>query len=98
MHELAAHADDRAAEDIRYWRSTSGFEVDFVLGDHTAIQVKATRTVTNEHLKGLKVLAEEQHFKRYLCVAMVDRPRTVDGITVLPWRPFLDALWADKYR
>jgi predicted AAA+ superfamily ATPase len=98
MHELAAWADYRAAEDIRYWRSTSGFEVDFVLGDHTAIEIKATRTVTNDHLKGLKALAEEQHFRRYLCVAMVERPRTVDGITILPWRHFFDALWADEYR
>jgi len=98
MHELAAWADYRAAEDIRYWRSTSGFEVDFVLGDHTAIEIKATRNVTNDHLKGLRALAEEQHLRRYLCVAMVERPRTVDGITILPWRQFFDALWADEYR
>lgn len=98
MHELTAYADYRSADDIRYWRSTSGFEVDFILGDHTAIEIKATRTVTNDHLKGLKALAEEQHFQRYLCVAMVDRPRTVDGITVVPWRHFFDALWAGEYR
>lgn len=98
MHELTAYADYRSADDMRYWRSTSGFEVDFILGDHTAIEIKATRTVTNDHLKGLKALAEEQHFQRYLCVAMVDRPRTVDGITVIPWRHFFDALWAGEYR
>jgi uncharacterized protein len=98
MHELSAYADYRFGDEIRYWRCTSGFEVDFILGDHTAIEVKATSTVTNDHLKGLKALAEEQMFKRYLCVAMVDRPRTVDGITVLPWRHFLEALWADQYR
>lgn len=98
MHELTAYADYRSADDIRYWRSTSGFEVDFILGDHTAVEIKATRTVTNDHLKGLKALAEEQHFQRYLCVAMVDRPRTVDGITVVPWRHFFDALWAGEYR
>lgn len=98
MHELTAYADYHSADDIRYWRSTSGFEVDFILGDHTAIEIKATRTVTNDHLKGLKALAEEQHFQRYICVAMVDRPRSVDGITVVPWRHFFDALWAGEYR
>ncbi len=98
MHELTAYADYRSADDIRYWRSTSGFEVDFILGDHTAIEVKATRTVTNDHLKGLKALAEEQRFRRYVCVAMVERPRTVNGIDVLPWRLFFDALWAGEYR
>ncbi len=98
MHELTADADYRSADDLRYWRSTSGFEVDFIPCDHTAVEIKATRTVTNEHLKGLKALAEEQRFHRYICVAMVDRPRTVDGITVLPWRHFFDALWAGEYR
>ncbi|MCC6243440.1 MAG: ATP-binding protein [Gemmatimonadaceae bacterium] len=98
MHELKAYVDYRSADDLRYWRSLSGFEVDFILGDHTAIEIKATRTVTADHLKGLRALAEEQRFQRYLCVAMVDRPRTVDGITVIPWRHFLDALWAGEYR
>ena len=98
MHELKAYSDYRSSDDLRYWRSLSGFEVDFILGDHTAIEVKATRTVTADHLKGLRALAEEQRFQRYLCVAMVDRPRTADGITVIPWRHFLDALWAGEYR
>ena len=97
MHELTAYADYRSRDEIRYWRSTSGFEVDFILGDHTAIEVKATRTVTNDHLKGLKALAEENQLKRFLCVAMVDRPRTVNGISVVPWAHFLDALWAGEY-
>ncbi len=98
MHELMAYTDYRSGEDLRYWRTTSGFEVDFILGDHTAIEVKATRTITNDHLKGLNALADEQHFKRFLCVALVDRPRTVHGVTVLPWRHFLDALWSGEYR
>lgn len=98
MHELTAYADYRSRDEIRYWRSSSGFEVDFILGDHTAIEVKATRTVTNDHLKGLKALAEENHLKRFLCVAMVDRPRTVNGVSVVPWAHFLDALWAGEYR
>lgn len=33
-------------------------------GDHTAIEVKATATVSNVDLKGLRALAEEGRFKR----------------------------------
>ncbi len=98
MHDLTAYVDYRSGDDIRFWRSSSGFEVDFILGDHRAVEVKSTRTITNDHLKGLKALAEEKQLKRYLCVAMVDRPRIVDGISVLPWQHFLEALWADEYR
>src|SRR5262249_52378923 len=33
MHELMSHHDYRAGQPLAYWRSTSGFEVDFILGD-----------------------------------------------------------------
>jgi hypothetical protein len=32
-------------------RSTSGFEVDFIIGDHTAVEVKATVGSTASDLK-----------------------------------------------
>src|SRR6266508_1492806 len=46
MHELIAHRDYVSGEPLSYWRSTSGFEVDFIIGDHTAIEVKAKETVS----------------------------------------------------
>lgn len=98
MHELRAYADYRSGEALRYWRSTSGFEVDFIIGDHTAVEVKAKRNVSGTDLKPLRALAEERLLERYLCVSLESRRRTVDGITVLPWAEFLDALWADEYR
>ena len=97
MHELAAWTDYRSGDEVRYWRSTSGFEVDFIIGDHTAVEVKASSTVSNDHVKGLRALAEERKLKRYLCVSLAERRRTVGGITVLPWREFLDALWDGEY-
>jgi predicted AAA+ superfamily ATPase len=44
-HERAAQADYREAEPLACWRSTSGFEVNFVLGDHTAVETKAKPNV-----------------------------------------------------
>jgi len=41
MHELVSYSDYISGESLSYWRSTSGFEVDFILGDHTAVEVKA---------------------------------------------------------
>jgi len=38
MHELTSYRDYLSGEPLSYWRSTSGFEVDFILGDHTAIE------------------------------------------------------------
>ncbi|MCY4512274.1 MAG: ATP-binding protein, partial [Bdellovibrionales bacterium] len=47
--------------DIHYWRTSSGYEVDFICGDmHTAIEVKASSRIHKNHLKGLKALKEEK--------------------------------------
>jgi len=92
FHELKTYADCHAAGEISYWRSTSGFEVDFILADTTAVEVKATATVGPQDLRGLKALKEEKKLKNYLLVSLEERPRTVDQIQILPWKEFLDRL------
>ena len=82
---------------MAYWRSTSGFEVHFILGDHTAIEVKASENVSPQDLKSLRALAEEKKLKRYLCVSLEPRRRQVGEVIVLPYRQFLEALWSGQY-
>jgi len=94
FHELRSYSDYVSAESLSYWRATTGFEVDFILGDHTAIEVKAKENISPQDLKSLRALAEEKKLKRYLCVSFEARTRTVDGITILPYRKFLDELWS----
>ncbi len=97
-HELIAWRDYISGEAVSYWRSTSGFEVDFILGDHTAVEAKAKESVSPQDLKSLRALAEEKKLKRYLCVSLEPRRRQVGEVTVLPWRQFLDDLWRGRYR
>jgi len=96
MHELTTYMDYIAGEPISYWRSTSGFEVDFIIGDHTAVEVKAKSNVSPQDLRSLKILAEEQKLRRYLCVSLDPRPRKIDGIKVLPLEVFLELLWSGQ--
>ena len=98
MHELMSYRDYQSGEPLSYWRSTSGFEVDFILGDHTAIEVKARENVTPQDLKSLRALAEEKKLKRYLCVSLEPRRRQVEGVVILPYRQFLEALWDGEFR
>lgn len=93
LHEIIAYRDYVSGGPVNYWRSTSGFEVDFILGDHTAIEVKAKSNVSPQDLKSLRALAEEKRLKRYVCVSLEPRRRQVEGVTILPFRQFLDALW-----
>jgi predicted AAA+ superfamily ATPase len=97
MHELISYRDYVSGEPVSYWRSTSGFEVDFILGDHTAVEVKAKENLSPQDLKSLRMLAEENQLKRYVCVSLEPRQRQVAGITILPVQEFLEALWSGSY-
>ena len=98
MHELISYRDYRAEEPLSYWRSTSGFEVDFLLGDHTAIEVKAKTHLSDADFKSLRALAEEGRFKRLLCVSLEPKPRQLGTVAVVPLTEFLEALWSGEYR
>lgn len=97
LHELTAYSDYVSGEPLSYWRTTTGFEVDFIFGDHTAVEVKAKENVSAQDLRSLRALAEEKQFERYLCVSLEPRARKVDGISVLPIIEFLQALWNGEY-
>jgi predicted AAA+ superfamily ATPase len=96
-HELLSYRDYVSGEPLSFWRSTSGFEVDFIIGDHTAVEVKAKENVSLQDIKPLRILAEEKKLKRYLCVSLEPRARTLDSVTILPYRGFLEALWNGEY-
>ncbi len=97
LMELKAYQAYRNPElDIRYWRTSSGFEVDFILGNmNVAIEVKGSEKIHSGHTKGLKALLEEQTIDMAIIVSLEKQPRKLDpSIEVLPWRVFLETLWS----
>lgn len=96
MHELIAHRDYEGGPSLTFWRSASGFEVDFVLGDHTAVELKAKDTVAARDLRSLRALGEEGILKRRICVSLDRQPRTVEGIEIVPLTHFLERLQAGE--
>jgi len=82
---------------LSYWRSTHGYEVDFLLGVETAVEVKASKKLVSRDFKGLKTLKEEGVFKKFVIVSQ-DPINTRDGdFQALFWKKFLDDLWSDKF-
>ncbi|MGH7152100.1 MAG: ATP-binding protein [Planctomycetota bacterium] len=80
--------------DVRFWRTSTGLEVDFILGDmETAIEVKGGARVHAGDLRGLLSLRESRPVKRAIVVSLERAPRKLGGIEVIPWRTFLDRLW-----
>ena len=64
-----------------------------MIGDHTAIEVKATQRVSPKDFRGLKALAEEKRCKNFLLISQDPLATTRDGVRCLPWATFLETLW-----
>ena len=95
LHELASYADTfRRDAEIAYWRTRTNLEVDFVVNGEVAIETKTTRNATRDDLKGLRAIGDEGLFRHRILVSGEPRLREVDGIVILPWREFIDRLWA----
>lgn len=84
---------------IRYWRTKSGLECDFVLGrrGETAVEVKGVAALRDGDLRPIRAFKEEHNPRRAIVVTAEEAPRqTADGIDLLPWRHFLERLWAGE--
>ena len=86
----------RIRKSLCYWQSKNGQEVDFVIGDDIALEVKSSNNIQDKHLKGLKALAEENLCKKYILVSQDTINRNKDNINILYWKDFLTRLWADE--
>ena len=98
LMELLAFRSYREADfPIRYWRTKTGLEVDFVVGQtgQAAIEVKGAR-VRPEDMKGIRAFAEEHRPGRAVIVCGEPAPRRVGTVDVLPWQVFLEQLWAGE--
>jgi predicted AAA+ superfamily ATPase len=93
MQEPVAWRDYRSGDPLSYWRSASGFEVYCLIGDHTAIELKASAHISPQDLRSLRALDDEQVFKRLICVSLETRTRKVGNITILPLARFFEQLW-----
>ena len=96
FHELRSFIDYHNINKLHYWRSTSGLEVDFILANEIAIEVKASKNVATQDLKSLQALREENKLKDYLLVCCEPKKRMVDNIKIIPWQLFLKELWQLK--
>ncbi len=95
--EVRARLDyQRIDQPLCYWRSRSRLEVDFVVGDHLAIEVKSKARITRRDLSGLRALSEEIPLERKIVVCTEARRRRDADVEILPVEDFLTDLWQGK--
>ncbi len=98
LMELVAHRSYHDLEyPIQFWRTKTGLEVDFILGDgEVAIEVKGTNRVDSRDLRPLLTFIDEYHPRQAMVVCNEPAERVIGPIIIKPWRVFLGELWKRK--
>lgn len=82
-------------ENMYYWRTTGGYEVDCVIGEgRVAIEIKSVTQTQSRHLKGLKAFSEDFPNARLIVVSQDPEKRLLNGVEIFPVQSFLKELWA----
>jgi predicted AAA+ superfamily ATPase len=84
---------------LSYWRTSTGQEVDLIVGELVlAIEFKARHGVDGRDAKGLRALIADQRVRTAAIVSLDAEPRVLDGgIEVWPWQLFCSRLWAGDW-
>ena len=96
LMEIRAYQAYRKPElPITFWRTASGQEVDFILGEKDlALEIKGAPRVHEGDLRPFSALLEDGPVKRCVIVSLEKEPRRInDKIEILPWRTFVEQLW-----
>lgn len=103
-HELSSYIDYQQSDyEIKYWRTVGQqFEVDFIIDDlsnpnnRIAIEVKLSKHIQKNDLKGILALRDDVALKRCIVVSRESTMRIVDGIEIFPYEEFVKSLWNNK--
>jgi predicted AAA+ superfamily ATPase len=86
--------DDR---ELSFFRTTGGQEVDFIIGDEVAVEVKSSDNITHRDLKALNLLHDDIPLRQKIVVSTERVPRRVGDVDILPVLTFLNRLWTGEY-
>lgn len=98
VQEIRAYLSyTQSEEQMTFWRTYTGLEVDVVLGDaRVAIEIKSVEEVLPRHLKGLKAFKEEFPESRAMIVSLDPIGRRMGDVECLPLMQFFKMLWAGE--
>ncbi|MFN9067510.1 MAG: DUF4143 domain-containing protein, partial [Bdellovibrionales bacterium] len=84
--------------DLTYWRATTGqYEVDLIVGDEMAIEIKSSDKFNESYLSGLLELKKEKKIKNYYLISLDPIRREIEGIHIIPYTEFLTEMWAHQH-
>jgi len=95
--EMLAHRSYHEIDyPINFWRTKSGLEVDFILGNgEVAVEVKGASLVDRRALRPMKKFMEKYSPKKCIVVCNEKEERVHSNIRIMPCCMFLQELWSD---
>ena len=101
LQEITAYNSIKELDyEINYWRTKSGLEVDFLINEKIAIEVKISKNLHNSELKGIKAISEELDIEKSFVVCLEPKKRLIQhnkkDIIIMHVEKFLSDLWSGK--
>lgn len=94
MEILAYNSYQEIDFNIQFWRTKTGLEVDFILGNgEVAIEVKGGKNIHKKDLLSLQRFHDEYKPRKTYLVCNEKRQRKHEDIHIIPWEIFFSELW-----
>jgi predicted AAA+ superfamily ATPase len=100
LMELKAYQSYRNPDmPVTFWRTSTGREVDFILGDkEVAIEIKGSSRIHEGDIGTLQALLEDGPVKKCCIVCLEKQPRQLTiNIEAIPWQMFIERLWYGEF-
>lgn len=81
---------------LQFWRSQDQKEVDFLIDERIAIEVKATKRLSKEDFDGINALKDEGLPLQYYIISQDEIHSAKNDVNCLHWEAFIERLWAGK--
>ncbi len=87
----------RKRTEISFWRTKHGDEVDLILDDAIAIEIKSTTRVNKSDAIGIQKIAEEGKWQKRILISQDEVERnTESNLRFVHWEVFLKELWNNQ--
>ena len=97
FNEIQTYVHYKASDaKLNFWGTHQDTEVDFLINEDIAVEVKATANASHRNIAGLQALAEVKTLQKQILVTRDPVPRQIGDVQAMPWRHFLSALWAGE--
>ncbi len=83
--------------ELNFWNSPRNGEVDFILNEEIAVEVKSSENISVQHLQGLELLTKNEKMKRQIVVCQEKHRRKIGNVEIIPVISFLEGLWGGEF-